>query len=136
MPALAQSFQFQNLTNPVSTSTSITYPGGSTTSTFTLKSAKLPGNGYYGASAGVHTVAYTALASFIGTCTVQATLATDPIDVSSTQTDWFDIVGSSVRYNIPGNTTTNYVNFTGNYVWVRAKVDIDLGGIQFINYNH
>jgi hypothetical protein len=131
MPALAQSFQFQNLTNPVSTSTSITYPSANTTSTFTLKSAKLQGNGYYGSSNGVHTVAYTTLANFKGTCTVQATLATDPAD-----TDWFDVVDSAVEYNMPGYTTTNAVNFVGNFVWVRAKVDIDLGGIQFINYNH
>lgn len=136
MPALAQSFQFQNLTNPVSTSTAITYPSANTTATFTLVSNKLPGNGFYGANNGIHTVAYTALANFVGTCTVQATLATDPVDVSNTNTDWFDVVDSKVEYNMPGYTTTNYVNFTGNFVWVRAKVDIDLGGIQFINYNH
>lgn len=136
MPALAQSFQFQNLTNPVSTSTAITYPSSNTTSTFTLKSAKLPGNGFYGASQGVHTVAYTVLPTFVGTCTVQATLATDPIDVSNTQTDWFDVIDSAIQFNRPQNTTTNYVNFVGNFVWVRAKVDIDLGGVQFINYNH
>ena len=136
MPALAQSFLFQNLTNPVSTSTSINYPSVTNTSTFTLVSAKQPGNGYYGASNGIHTVAYTVQHNFVGTCTVQATLATDPIDVSSTNTDWFHVVDSQIEYNLPGYTTTNYVNFAGNFVWVRAKVDIDLGGVQFINYNH
>jgi hypothetical protein len=136
MPALAKSFLFPNLTNPVSTSTSINYPGATTTSTFTRVSDKQPGNGYYGASNGVHTIAYTVQHNFIGTCTAQATLATDPIDINSTNTDWFDVVDSQIEYNLPGYTTTNYVNFSGNFVWVRAKVDIDLGGIRFINYNH
>jgi len=136
MPALSQSFIFQDLNPSQSTGTSVTYPGSSTTSTFTRVSGQYQGNGYFGSSNGVATVGYTVLPTFVGTCTVQGTLATDPIDVSSTQTDWFDIAGTAIQYNAPGSTTTNYVNFTGNFVWVRGKIDIALGGVQFINYNH
>jgi hypothetical protein len=136
MPALALTFQFPGLGNTTATSTSITYPSPNTTSTFTLVSEQEQGNGYFGASNGISTAQYTVLGTFVGTCTMQGTLSTDPIDVSSTQTDWFDIANTAIQFNQPGYTTTNYVNFSGNFVYVRAKVDIALGGVQFVNYNY
>jgi len=53
---------------------------------------------------------------FVGTVTVQASLATDPTDA-----DWFDI------YTFPSDGSSVYtdnfaVNLTGNYVWIRASV--------------
>lgn len=136
MPALSQPFLFQDLNPSQTTGTSITYPGSGTTSTFTCVSNQYQGNGFFGSSSGVATTGYTVTGNFIGTCTMQGTLATSPIDVSTTQTDWFDIVDTAVQYNQPGSTITNYVNFVGNFVWVRAKVDIALGTLQVINYNH
>lgn len=136
MPALATTFQFPGLGTSTATNSSITYPSPNTTSTFTLVSEKERGNGYFGASNGIMTAAYTVTPTFVGTCTMQGTLATDPIDVSNTNTDWVDIVDTSIEYNQPGLTTTNFVNFAGNFVYVRAKVDIDLGGVRFINYNY
>jgi hypothetical protein len=136
MPALATTFQFPGLGNTTATNSSITYPSPNTTSTFTLVSECEPGQGYFGSSNGVATAGYTVLPTFIGTCTMQGTLSTGPIDVSSTQTDWFDIPGTSVSYTQQPSTTTNFVNFSGNFVYVRAKVTIALGGVRFINYNY
>jgi hypothetical protein len=102
-------------------------------------SDKLKGDGYYNASDGLHTVTYTVSAGFLGTLTMQATLASMPGDG-----DWFSVSNTTVVYNnvngIPATTTTNYVNFTGNFVWVRAQVDkppvAPFGSLMFINYNH
>ena len=46
---------------------------------------------------------------------MQGSLATTP-----TEEDWFDIIGTTVTSD--QSTTTSSVNFTGNFVWVRAKV--------------
>ena len=104
-----------------------------------FKSKKEKGDGYYGGTAGVHTVTYTVTPSFVGTLTMQASLATDPIEA-----DWFDIDNTKITYdqlvNPIATTTTNYVNFVGNFVWVRAKVfkttEPTIGSVSFINYNH
>ena len=82
---------------------------------------KVKGDGYYSQPDGVHTVAYKVLNrgdsvdDFFGSCKMQGTLATTP-----TEDDWFDISGTTVTSN--QSTTISSVNFTGNFVWVRAKV--------------
>ena len=103
-------------------------------------SDKLKGDGYYNGSDGFHTVTYTVSSNFVGTLAMQASLATNPVEG-----DWFDISNSTVVHSsiagIPATTTTNCVNFTGNFVWVRAKVNKPLnppyfGSLMFVNYNH
>ena len=83
---------------------------------------KVKGDGYYSQPDGVHTVAYQVVNlgdstdDFHGTIKMQGTLATTP-----TEDDWFDISGATLTSD---QSTTNYAyNFTGNFVWVRAKVE-------------
>lgn len=109
-------------------------PDGSTT----FKSLPEKGDGYYGNTDGLHTITYTVTPNFSGQLSMQATLATAP-----TEQDWFTVTNSVVTYQfpiVPASTTTNYVNFTGNFVWIRAHVarssNVPNGSVQFINYNH
>jgi hypothetical protein len=84
-------------------------------------SDKVKGDGYYSQPDGVHTVAYQVLNrgdsvdDFFGSCRMQGTLATTP-----TEDDWFDISGTT--FTSDQSTTISSANFTGNFVWVRAKV--------------
>jgi hypothetical protein len=140
MPALSSQFKFALGTGTM-TATSVAIPSTSVSNEGTLifKSQKEKGDGYFGNSDGFHTVSYTITPNFLGTLTTQATLATDPVEA-----DWFDVVGSSATYSNLINpvltTTTQYINFTGNFVWVRALVrrslDIPNGSVQWINFNH
>lgn len=101
-------------------------------STTTLVGEKYKGDGYYGRTDGLHTVAWN-LAGFTGSLTMQGSLATDP-----GEDDWFDIkldsneyytdttgkllpvVTTSVAYTAA--TTKATYNFTGNFVWVRVRI--------------
>jgi hypothetical protein len=140
MPALSSQFKFALGTGTM-TATSVAIPSTSVSSQGTLifKSEKEKGDGYFGNSDGFHTVSYTITPNFVGTLTTQATLATDPVEA-----DWFDVADSTVTYsNLVDpvlTTTTQYVNFTGNFVWVRALVrrslDLPNGSVQWINFNH
>ena len=98
---------------------------GSTTSTLDhtgFVTDKAKGDGYYSQPDGVHTVAYTfvnlgdSTDDFNGTAKMQGSLATTP-----TEDDYFDISGTTVTSD--QSTTTVSANFTGNFVWVRAKVE-------------
>jgi hypothetical protein len=98
------------------------------------KSYQEKGDGYYGSSGGLHTVMYTADQNFIGTMTVQASLASSPVEA-----DWFNVANASVTYtafNSRNSSTVDYVNFTGNFVWVRGYVSIAHGSVESILYNH
>lgn len=139
MPALSQQFRFA-LGTGTTTATSVAIPSTAVASNGgkIFKSDKEKGDGYYSGSDGFHTVSYTVTPNFSGTLTTQATLATDPIE-----SDWFNVTGSTVTYTypvVPTSTTTNYINFTGNFVWVRAYVHYDPNslesGVTWINYNH
>ena len=83
---------------------------------------KEKGDGYYLQPDGVHTVAYQVVNrgdstdDFIGTIKMQGSLATTP-----TEDDWFDIAGTT--YTSDQSTTIATFNFTGNFVWVRAKCE-------------
>jgi|TARA_R110001592_G_scaffold97925_3_gene280049 hypothetical protein len=83
---------------------------------------KSKGDGYYSQPDGVHTVAYQVVNlndstdDFNGTIKMQGTLATTP-----TEDDWFDVSGTTMTSD--QSTTNHAYNFTGNYVWVRAKVE-------------
>ncbi len=80
-------------------------------------SDKQKGDGYYSQPDGVHTVAYQIDTSVPVATTIkmQGSLATTP-----TEDDWFDISGTSPTPDL--STTIFSFNFTGNYVWVRAKI--------------
>jgi hypothetical protein len=130
MSALSQSLEF----NTRGTSTvAIIYPNNTSTM-MTYLSNRVKGDGYYGSSDGIHTVAYTAAPTFIGTITMQASLATDP-----DSNDWFDVNNTTVTYTVFNNRNTSTVdcyNFTGNFVWVRGRVEIVNGVVEVIHYNH
>ena len=130
MSALSQTLQF---TVRDIVTTGITYPN-TATNVMVYISERVKGDGYYGASDGLHTVMYTAETNFAGTVTMQATLAAEPVEL-----DWFNVVDTTVSYNsmnIRNETTVDYCNFTGNFVWVRGHVSIVSGAIDSIQYNH
>ena len=90
---------------------------GSTTVTLDhtgFVSDKVKGDGYYSQPDGVHTVAYQVNATMAGSIKMQGTLATTP-----TEDDWFDIAGTT--FTADQSTLISTTNFTGNFVWVRAK---------------
>ena len=104
------------------------YDGSSTT----FYSDKQKGDGYYGYTDGLHTVAYY-LTNFVGKIVMQGTLSKDPTD-----TDWVDIDSTTSVYD--GSTLlTDQVayNFIGNFVWVRTKVTFFTAGtIRKIVFNY
>lgn len=138
MPSLAQGLEFITYTNTASVQ--VVYPlYTSTDQTLVYNSIPAKGDGYFGNSDGLHTVMYTYDSNFIGTVTMQASLATAP-----TETDWFDISDTTIEQTeaSPFYNTSNvsqqsqYFNFTGNFVWVRGVVSIDAGQVDSILYNH
>jgi len=114
---------------------------------------KHTGDGYYGRSDGFHTVQIN-VTSFTGDISMEGTLAVEP-----TENDYFPITLSketavagtvdttgaistgsvatvtSAAFN--DETTSVSYNFTGNYVWVRAKAsNWTTGSIDSILLNH
>jgi len=140
MSALSTQFQFI-LNSGSFTATSVQIPSAATAPDGSANFYSIPekGDGFYGAADGLHTVTYTVTPNFAGTLQMQATLATSPAN-----SDWFTVNNSTQVYTsvtAPLTTTTNYVNFTGNFVYVRAVVLRDPtvtpnGTVMFINYNH
>ena len=108
---------------------------GSTTTTLDhtgFVSDKSKGDGYYSQPDGVHTVSYkvSSTVNTGATIKMQATLATTP-----TEDDWADI--SNTTPTLDQSTTIFSYNFTGNYVWVRAKITgMTAGTITEILLNH
>ena len=109
---------------------------------------KYRGDGYYGRSDGFHTAQFN-ITGFIGKIEMQGTLAVDPVE-----SDWFTIelgtgtqtvdttgliVEQGINFVEYTESTTNVksYNFTGNYVWVRAKVSNWTDGtVNSIKLNH
>ena len=101
--------------------------------------AKYQGDGYYSQIDGVHTVAYhvsagsvTAANNFNGSIKMQGSLATTP-----TEDDWFDIANTT--FTADTSTSVSSYNFTGNFVWVRAKCyswTTASSSVTKILYNH
>ena len=86
---------------------------------------QIKGDGYYSQPDGVHTVAYQVNCTMTGSIKMQGSLATTP-----TEDDWFDISGST--FTADQSTLISTANFTGNFVWVRAKAtSITAGTHQF-----
>lgn len=144
MPALSQSLTFT--VNNTSTVV-LNYPNTGT-GALVYSSDPIKGDGYFGRSDGVHTVQIQ-LTDFAGKIEIQGTLASIP-----TEEDWFtvdlgtgnssvDTTGLLKEENITFVSyftfTTNIksYNFTGNYVWVRAKVsEWTNGTVNSIKINH
>lgn len=130
MSGLSQSLEF--IVN-TSTSVAVIYPN-TATDALVFISNRAKGDGYYGSRDGLHTVTYTATQDFIGTMTMQATLASEPIE-----SDWFFIPNTTSTYNVfmaRTDSTVDYHNFVGNFVWVRGHVTIVQGAVEVIHYNH
>jgi hypothetical protein len=105
---------------------------GSTTYTIDhtgFVSDKAQGDGYYSQTDGVHTVSYTVTTTMTGSIKMQGTLASSP-----TEDDWFDIADTTLTTDL--STTIASYNFTGNFVYVRAKAtSVTAGGITKILLN-
>ena len=109
-------------TSDGSTDTVLTYSG--------FVTDKFKGDGYYTQTDGNHTVAYHVTTSCTGSIKMQGSLATTP-----TEDDYFDIDGTT--FTTDQSTTISSVNFTGNFVWVRAKcTDNTAGAVSKILYNN
>lgn len=89
-------------------------------------SAPITGAGYNLRDA-IHTYTYE-LEEFSGTLGLQGTLAVTPTD-----DDWVDILESD--FVADGSTNMVTDNFEGNYVWIRAKYQLDSGIIHRIRCN-
>ena len=105
---------------------------GSTTTTLDhtgFVSDKAKGDGYYSQPDGVHTVAYQVNSTMAGSIKMQGSLATTP-----TEDDWFDVSGST--FTADQSTLISTANFTGNFVWVRAKAtSVTAGTISSVLIN-
>ena len=112
----------------VSTETS----DGSTTTTLDhtgFVSDKAKGDGYYSQPDGVHTVAYQVNSALTGSIKMQGSLATTP-----TEDDFFDIAGTT--FTADQSTLISTANFTGNFVWIRAKAtSVTAGTISSVLVN-
>jgi hypothetical protein len=100
----------------------------------TAKSDPLRGDGWFGRADGLHTVQYN-LAGLNATIKIQATLAIEPENE-----DWFTVYESAYELeSTPGvvEKANEFVNFIGNYVFVRIVVENWSGGtINSIFFNH
>ena len=109
-------------TSDGSTDTVLTYSG--------FVTDKFKGDGYYSQADGIHTVAYHVDSTCTGAIKMQGSLATTP-----TEDDYFDIANTT--FTTDQSTTINSVNFTGNFVWVRAKCTSNTAGsVTKILYNN
>jgi len=105
-----------------STDTVLTYSG--------FVTDKYKGDGYYSQADAIHTVAYHVNTTCTGAIKMQGSLATTP-----TEDDWFDITGTTFTTDL--STTISSNNFTGNFVWVRAKCTSNTAGsVTKILYNN
>lgn len=145
MPALSQ-----NLTFTVNSASTVllNYPNTGT-SALVYIGDKFKGDGYYNGSGGFHTIQLQTT-NFVGKVEMQATLASEP-----SSSDWFTVeLGSPSNQSVDtsgllnetnisfvqfstATTTVKTYNFTGNFIWVRAKVsEFTEGTVNGIKYNH
>lgn len=154
MPTASKTFEFFNpwsTRNDHTTQPSITMPqmveGRMPAPVLTLYSNKIEGSGWYKLGPKVHTVTYTVEGAFLGTCTVQVSLTPSP-----GENDWQTLPETSVRYyglettggaGISGGfsgavsrpTRTDRRQFSGEYAWVRVRLDISRGTLQAVKYD-
>ena len=154
MPQTSKTFEFYNpwITKNTHTSqASITMPqmvnGQRPPGSLTIVSEKVPAAGYYGLGSRTHSVAYVIEGSFMGTCIIQASTTPNPGEndwVTLTETEKYYVGlettgGAGISGGFSGGvskpTQTDFREFTGNYAWVRAHLDIRRGTLQAINLN-
>jgi len=98
-------------------------------SSLSFSSDKHKGDGYYGYADGSHTVAMFPT-NLEATIRIQATLATDPAEA-----DWFDVDNVVMGDDSTTQNTATTFTFTGNFVWIRAKVtNFEAGTITKVQY--
>ena len=103
---------------------------GSGTVSLEIDGIPVKGDGFYNYSDGLHTVAHYILA-LDGTVEVQGALTADPVEA-----DWVTLDTRTGTTGSPLTENATY-NFTGNFVWVRAKVSNFINGtITKIQLNH
>lgn len=103
---------------------------GSGTVNVEIDGAKVKGDGFFNYSDGLHTVAHYLLA-LDGTIEVQGALTDDPVE-----SDWITLDTRTGTTGTPLTENATY-NFTGNFVWIRARVTNFLNGtITKIQLNH
>jgi hypothetical protein len=86
----------------------------------------VPAANYYGGQGSLQTITFRLL-NFSGIITIEATLN----DIKESAT-WFDVA----EYDAASAAVTDYypVNVTGNFVWLRARVqNFDSGEIDFVS---
>jgi hypothetical protein len=86
------------------------------------------GAGYHKKINPDHTGTYEVI-NFTGSIKLQGTLERYP-----GEDDWFDIRDTS--YVGLASTGFEIINFTGNFVWIRAVYEVLSGEISQIRYNH
>lgn len=95
----------------------------------TWYSKPLKGDGYYGYTDGLHTFGFKTT-GLVGLISIQASLATLPLE-----DDWFD-TGSTFGDDTNPVTGSNFINVTGNFVWIRvAVINFTAGTINRVLYN-
>jgi hypothetical protein len=89
----------------------------------------VPAANYYAGNGSIQTVLYN-LTGFVGTIVIEATLNDLPDEAK-----WFDISQRGDNSTADFGITTSTV--TGNFSWVRARVDgFDAGIIQVVNISY
>lgn len=103
----------------------------STESSDTIFTDKSRAAGYYGKLDTTTTVQYN-LSDFVGYIILQVTLIEEPGD-----NDWSDVSSTELSADDSSRSVSSFVtSFTGNFVWIRAKLRLDNGIIQEISYIH
>lgn len=102
---------------------------GTGTASLEIDGTKVKGDGFYNYSDGLHTSVHY-VAGFTGTIEIQGALTADPVEA-----DWVTVAGgTTVGVALTENVS---FNFTGNFVWIRARVtNFTAGTITKIQLNH
>lgn len=97
-----------------------------------IYSDKKQGAGYHRQNNSLHTVIYQ-VDSFVGVIKLQGTL-----EIYPGENDWVDLSDTVIGLDNDSSawTATQSINFTGNFVWLRAVYNLQNGTIIQIRYNY
>ena len=154
MPQISKTFEFYNQysnRNEHTDQASITMPqmvnGRKPPPVLTFYSNRIEGSGYFQLGARTHCVAYTVQGAFKGTCSVEVSYSPNPVDqdwtlVESTVVEYLGLettgsagVSGGFSGAVSRPSKTDLREFTGDYAWVRVRLDISRGTLQAIKYN-
>lgn len=154
MPQLSKTFEFFNpwlTNNRHGTQCSITMPqmvnGRKPLPILTIYSTPIEGAGYYRLGSRKHNISYVIEGAFRGSCMIQVGTTPAPGD-----NDWIDLFDTQKYYTglettggagISGGfsgavsrpTHTDLYEFTGNFAWIRVRLDISQGTLQAVKLN-